>query len=193
MRANHRASSFDTTTVRRTGSVYLGFPIRAFSLNTGGEFGVSEGPRGTEPLGFYNANLRWAGDQGFGSLVVSQVQNGAQPVQRRLDVLGSVKMGQYRGVGRRLGHGGLSRRRPSRHLDQPGRPIFLDLTAVVGVEYRAALVDVVARLARLVLAATSADGAAALLQVERPGAGGRHRPQIAWGRLASPRCAADGA
>jgi hypothetical protein len=135
VRGNYRESSYNTKTIRRTGSLSAGLPVGPFSVNGNAEVGESDTARGVQPLAFYRADARLTRERGTGSLSMSQIKNGGLPAQQRFDILGSVKVGEYELSGGAWatrgyivgGHPGV--------WTTAGVPTPFGLTAVLGMEY----------------------------------------------------------
>jgi hypothetical protein len=135
VRGNYRESAYDTTTIRRTAAVYAGAPLGLFSLNAAAEIGETETARGVQPLAFYRGDMRTEGDWGMVAIGFSQLTNGAQSPQRRIDLLASVKFREY-GVS-----GGAWLTQGYALGGSPGAwasimiPTALGLSTIIGVEY----------------------------------------------------------
>lgn len=135
LRGNYRESSYDTKSIRRTGSVSVAMPLGPLSLNGNTEIGENETTRGLHPLAFHRADLRIARERGKASLGWSRISNGGLGVQQRIDALGSIKMGEYELSG------GAWTTRGYIAGGQPGVwttaavPTPIGLTVVAGIEY----------------------------------------------------------
>lgn len=135
-RGNYRESVYTSISTRRTGTVSFAVPAGKLSVNGHVEVGTNEpAAGGRTPLHFYRAGLRYSRDGALASVGLTQVRNGFRPPQQRLDVLGSIKVGEYELTGGAWvtrgyvagGHPGV--------WGTVTLPILLDLTAIVGLEY----------------------------------------------------------
>jgi hypothetical protein len=135
VRGNYRESAFSSTTVRRTGALSAGRTFGPISLNANAELGESETARGVHPLAYYRGDLRVAGAAGTASFGISHIQNGGLPAMQRLDLLGSLKAGEYElSGGAWLTHGYRIGGHPG-IWTTVGVPTPVGVTAVIGVEY----------------------------------------------------------
>jgi hypothetical protein len=135
LRANYRESSHSTKTVRRTGTLSAGLPLGPFSVNGNAEVGESETVRGVQPLAFYRADVRLTRERGTVSMSMSQIKNGSLPVQRRFDVLGSVKFGEYELSGGAWATTGYIAGGHPGVWTTAGVPTPWGLTVIAGMEY----------------------------------------------------------
>ena len=135
LRGNHRESSYDTKSVRRTVAMYVGMPLGPFSLNGNAELGDNETSRGRQPLSFYRADLRITRERGTASLGWSQISNGGLGVQQRIDALASIKMREYELSGGAWATRGYTVGGHSGVWTTAAVPTSLGLTVVAGIEY----------------------------------------------------------
>ena len=135
LRGNHRESSYDTKSVRRTVAMYVGMPVGPFSLNGNAELGDNETSRGRQPLSFYRADLRITRERGTASLGWTQISNGGLGVQQRIDALASIKMREYELSGGAWATRGYTAGGHSGVWTTAAVPTSLGLTVVAGIEY----------------------------------------------------------
>jgi hypothetical protein len=135
LRGNHRESSYDTKSVRRTVAMYVGMPLGPFSLNGNAELGENETSRGRQPLSFYRADLRITRERGTASLGWSQISNGGLGVQQRIDALASIKMRDYELSGGAWATRGYTAGGHPGVWTTAAVPTSIGLTVVAGVEY----------------------------------------------------------
>lgn len=135
LRANHRESSYDTKSTRRTGAVFVGMPIGPLSFNGNAEIGENETISGVLPLSFYRADVRMTRERGTASLGWTHISNGGLGTQQRIDALGSIKIGEHELSG------GAWATRGYKVGGHPGAwttvavPTPIGLTVVTGIEF----------------------------------------------------------
>lgn len=135
LRANHRESSYDAKSTRRTGAVFVGMPIGPLSFNGNAEIGENETIRGVQPLSFYRADVRMTRERGTASLGWTHISNGGLGTQQRIDALGSIKIGEHELSG------GAWATRGYKVGGHPGAwttvavPTPIGLTVVTGIEF----------------------------------------------------------